>query len=844
VGLAFDVYSAAAPNGALLATLTDAFDKQASFSLREMGAGTFSIPRSSAQATTAIIAQGNLVKVRLTELSATPIGAFWMEVGRFDLVGGDDGPEVLTFGGRGALAYVGRAIMWSTSYVGPLTVSPDGTWPLYLSGGWVSGPHQPGMMLLQILQETQQFSRPQQPLPDLTYDFNYANDSNGAAWATSSAVDEFTARVGDQLDDVIGSLLAAADTPIVQMGPNLDIHAYNAFGTIRTSTVFAAGKVRLAKGVNIATALSHEIGASRIKSHILASGDPGVWASASSALLPVREGYASSSGTSTAHLAALATSQIAIRARNADSVRTGVPYGNVPLSGIYLPGPAALGGHYWLGDSITLHTGTGAHDYNNSPQVVTEIAIGEDEDGTPVIEVALGSTYSGGQWANVSDRITDAAESSYVAKNEALRLARTMREVKVVSALPTLPDVAYPAGSIVYLTSNGLLYKTETGLVGSWITVVDAADMTGQITSGQIAANSIIAGKIAAGAVNASAIATGAIEVAGLSSIVAANMLDNPSFELGTPFVASVVPGWACNPAAGGTVQIRDSSGAAPYDGLQVLSIQNGASLNSFVRPQSYRPVAGGEVVYFSAMMKTAAGAAAALVRMEGHDATGAYFLSATIPLTTGTLGSTWTRHSTPITVPAGWVDFRILIYNIIANTWLWVDNVMLTRSQDLVHASGNTVIDQDGIAVSGGAIVVTNPAGTVVIDGSSDMFKIAATGTFTATAGASSSAAGAVSIGALTMATTPLVLGHVAWSSGGVADANPLAFLAPNVGWNASVLGGSTNQQAVSFSALAYIYGSLVSSHPVPTIVLYNNGSSVGHTAYGRYYVMLEAAL
>lgn len=498
MGLAFDVYSAAAPNGSLLATLTDAKEKQVSFSLRGIGAGSFSIPRSSAQATTAIIAQGNLVKVRLTELSATPIGAFWMEVGRFDLVGATEGTEMLTFGGQGARAYLGRAIMWSQTFlaaeIAANTGPVDNEWPLWKG---VNG-SKAGAILKRLVDESIAGTRPQQPLPSLSTDFSYTLDSAGNIWSTTPGTNAFIAHVGDYLDDVIAELLGATSSMVIQMDANLGLHAYNTFGTNRTSATFAAGKVRMQKGVNVSTALTRELAAQRIKSHILAAGDPGFYGSASSAITPVREGFASSSGDDVSALNALATSQITIRQSNADSIRLGIPYGNTPLSGVYLPGPASLGGHYWLGDTITVHTGTGQHDYNESGQVVAEIALSEDDAGTPVVEVALGSTYSGADFSSIHDAITEVRTDVSNSSNEALRYAHSLITPKVVSALPTLPDPSYPMGSIVFLTTDAKLYRNTTGLADGWSVAVDGAD---------IVAGTILAGAIAAGAITTEALA-------------------------------------------------------------------------------------------------------------------------------------------------------------------------------------------------------------------------------------------------------------------------------------------------------------------------------------------------
>lgn len=62
---------------------------------------------------------------------------------------------------------------------------------------------------------------------------------------------------------------------------------------------------------------------------------------------------------------------------------------------------------------------------------------------------------------------------------------------RVVDALPDLPDSAFPAGSLAFLTTDGRLYRTTTGAAGTWENMVNAADLTGTIDASQIAAGSI-----------------------------------------------------------------------------------------------------------------------------------------------------------------------------------------------------------------------------------------------------------------------------------------------------------------------------------------------------------------
>ena len=79
-----------------------------------------------------------------------------------------------------------------------------------------------------------------------------------------------------------------------------------------------------------------------------------------------------------------------------------------------------------------------------------------------------------------------------------------------VDTLPTLPDPNgdYPEGKVVYLTTNGKLYRNDSDV---WTAAVAAVDLTGQITGTQITDDAITTPKIAANAVVADKIASNAI---------------------------------------------------------------------------------------------------------------------------------------------------------------------------------------------------------------------------------------------------------------------------------------------------------------------------------------------
>lgn len=119
--LIFDVYQIVPPGDSItfLATLTDAYGKSYRPELNGTGAGQFTIARTSPHATAAIMAPGNLVKVR-TAVQVDPIGSFFLETGDFTLISSnEEGGEDLRFGGRGGLGYWDRAIWLSEVFTQP-----------------------------------------------------------------------------------------------------------------------------------------------------------------------------------------------------------------------------------------------------------------------------------------------------------------------------------------------------------------------------------------------------------------------------------------------------------------------------------------------------------------------------------------------------------------------------------------------------------------------------------------------------------------------------------------------------------------------------------------------------
>lgn len=136
--------------------------------------------------------------------------------------------------------------------------------------------------------------------------------------------------------------------------------------------------------------------------------------------------------------------------------------------------------------------------------------------------------------------------------------------IKLVSALPPLPDTRFPQGATVSLLPNAILYRTTNG--STWTQVVSAGEMAGQITTGQIAANAITSGKILAGAVLADKIATGAI----VSDKIASNAVTSAKIVAGAVTADKIsVSQLSAVSSNLGTIQVGNAN------------IQNGAITNA-----------------------------------------------------------------------------------------------------------------------------------------------------------------------------------------------------------------------------------------------------------------------
>lgn len=258
----------------------------------------------------------------------------------------------------------------------------------------------PGAVLKYMFDDAAGASRPTNPLPLMTVDFTDTLDSDGNAWTTTDALTGMTVGVGDQYLDTVGKLLATGVID-VEMGPDLDMHAYNApHGRDLTGAAFGSGVVRFVKGTgdgtgNIADKLDRQARDVQVATftEVLGTDDASVQVELpdTTGRVPREVSIRGDTNDETA-LSALGLADLEQRLAHAEAVGFNLALGNDESTGRYLPGPDySDNGHFWVGDTVRLHTGSGAHDFDEVDVLVAAITLDEDDGGNLRCTVEVGT---------------------------------------------------------------------------------------------------------------------------------------------------------------------------------------------------------------------------------------------------------------------------------------------------------------------------------------------------------------------------------------------------------------------------------------------------------------------
>ena len=262
-------------------------------------------------------------------------------------------------------------------------------------GSWHWTADQYGDILKRAIDEAQATDRPSHPIPDLTYDFDSDVDSAGLGW--SSFVGEHTIPVGTNYLQTVSDFMRLGLT--IVMDPDLALHAYQTeYGREKASDAFGAGFVRFEAGVNIAADVVRKIRESAQVSHLLVAGtspDPSTFVvSTDPAAAYDKEGYLRvDDAADAATLQAAGQKDILLRNTKSDTARIKHIPGDDEAAGLYTPGWPGGAGHYWLGDTITVHTGDTVLDFDEQRFRVAGISWVLRPGGDWDISLDVGASY-------------------------------------------------------------------------------------------------------------------------------------------------------------------------------------------------------------------------------------------------------------------------------------------------------------------------------------------------------------------------------------------------------------------------------------------------------------------
>ena len=328
------------------------------------------------------------------------------------------------------------------------------------------------------------------------------------------------------------------------------------------------------------------------------------------------------------------------------------------------------------------------------------------------------------------------------------KFATGIRPVAIVATLPTLPSATYPAGSYAYLTTDGRLYVTKDGT--TWTAAVNTTDISGTLSTAQIADLAVTGAKIAAAAVTAAKITAGTIT--------------------GNEIAAGAI-------AAGNIAADTITAGQIAAGAIGASEIAAGAVNAS--------KIAAGSI--------TANEIAAGTI-------TGSNIAAGTIAAANIAAGTITSSQIAADTITAGQIAAGGIGASEIA--------VGALDNKDQSHASGQVLISSAGIAITGGKLTVSNSGGTTTIDGSSKVLGIIYEGTHSLACAAQRVEYESVTVTGITGLTkTPAFL---SWLSPGTNAAEPRdtgTFIVPKRAVNsaddsrifgAAVSGGSVNDGMV----------------------------------------------
>jgi hypothetical protein len=149
---------------------------------------------------------------------------------------------------------------------------------------------------------------------------------------------------------------------------------------------------------------------------------------------------------------------------------------------------------------------------------ITTVKIGDAQVSTAKLNDGAVTTAKIGDQQVTTSKIGDTSITQ-------IKMSSGLRVPVIVASLPTLPDAAYPQGSLVVLTTDNKLYRS-TG--STWTVAIPTADLTGTISTAQLANGAVTTVKIGDAQVSTANLIDGSITTAkiGDQQVIASKLGD------------------------------------------------------------------------------------------------------------------------------------------------------------------------------------------------------------------------------------------------------------------------------------------------------------------------------
>lgn len=373
-----------------------------------------------------LIAPRSYVKVKLTDggFFLEELGGFFLERAELKVLSKRGQVErVVHWEGEGGALGLDRYVLGHSVYATGQTKRGD----INVPGKWHWSQEPYGAILARVLEEGT--DHPDGFYEFFDYDFTRTLDSNGNAW---SDVDDYEVPIGTSGLKLWSDFLRLG--LVAEVDADLRIHAYRRLSEYRTdrhSASFASGKVRFEAGQNIASEMVKRINPSSQRTHVLIEDRIGDYQTFDEDVdgnpiggVPYMAFLKSTTTADDSAIANMGALHLTYRNQFTDVCKVKHDLGPGGANGEegYRPAP---GGDYWLGDLVTVHSGTGEHDYNEQTIEVAALRYflqGKDW----LVEAELGAQYRNAQQASFQASIAQ----TIIQQLAALQLCQADAEIE------------------------------------------------------------------------------------------------------------------------------------------------------------------------------------------------------------------------------------------------------------------------------------------------------------------------------------------------------------------------------------------------------------------------------